>query len=50
MLGYGNTDDGISKNVVTLLGQMADELEKEPDHYESDDAFDPCRNWKNCIC
>lgn len=29
MLGYGTTDDGISKNVVTLLGQMADELEKE---------------------
>ena len=25
-------------------------MEKEPDHYESDDAFDPCRNWKNCIC
>lgn len=29
VVGYGQTDDGISKNVVTLLGQMADELEKE---------------------
>ncbi len=29
MLGYGNTDTGVSKNAVTLLGQMAQELEKE---------------------
>lgn len=29
VVGYGQTDDGISKNVVTLLGQMADELEKQ---------------------
>lgn len=29
VVGYGQTDDDISKNVVTLLGQMADELEKE---------------------
>ena len=48
MLGYGNTDDGISKNVVTLLGQMADELEKEPFDEErySDmlDQFTECKN------
>lgn len=28
LLGYGRNDDGISKNVVTLLNDMADELEK----------------------
>lgn len=30
ILGYGQNADGNSKNVVVLLGQMADELEKEP--------------------
>ncbi len=29
VVGYGQTDDGISKNVVTLLGQMADVLDDE---------------------
>lgn len=28
-LGYGTTQDGVSKNVVSLLGQMADALESE---------------------
>lgn len=28
LLGYGTNDDGISKNIVTLLNDMADELEK----------------------
>lgn len=47
MLGYGNTDDGISKNVVTLLGQMADVLEKE--HFDEEkysamlDQFTECK-------
>ncbi len=29
-LGYGTTADGNDKNLVNLLGQVADELEKEP--------------------
>ena len=28
IVGYGQTADGVSKNVVTLLGQMADALEE----------------------
>lgn len=30
ILGYGKNADGNSQNVVVLLGEMADELEKEP--------------------
>lgn len=30
MLGYGKDENGLSNNVVVLLGQLADELEKEP--------------------
>lgn len=30
ILGYGQNADGNSQNVVVLLGEMADELEKEP--------------------
>lgn len=30
ILGFGQHADGASKNVVVLLGQMADELEKDP--------------------
>lgn len=34
VFGYGKTDEGISKNMFELLGQMADELES--DDYSSD--------------
>ena len=48
LLGYGTTDDGISKNVITLLGQMADELEKEDLNEERYNAlyaqFVECKN------
>ncbi len=29
-LGYGQTDNGLDKNLVNLMGEIADELEKDP--------------------
>lgn len=33
-VGYGQTDDGTSKNLIVLMGQIADELEK--DNFDKD--------------
>lgn len=37
VLGFGSTDSGVSKNVVTLMGQIADRL-KDPD-FKADESF-----------
>ena len=48
VLGYGQTDEGVPKNVVTLLGQMADVLEQEDFNQEEFDKlftqFTECKN------
>lgn len=50
VLGYGQTDDGVSENIVTLLGQMADELEKEPlDEEKYNQLFQQFTDLKNDV-
>ncbi|WP_304508380.1 flagellin N-terminal helical domain-containing protein [Anaerotignum sp.] len=47
-LGYGQTEDGMDKNIVNLMGEVADELEKEPiDQDKLDELskqFEECKN------
>lgn len=47
-LGYGQDEDGMDQNVVNLMGEIADELEKEPIDEDKLNAlskqFDECKN------